>query len=278
MRPCAVALALVTLLLAGCAVPNNEGGPAPSMTNRSPRPTQAPGPSASPGIEPLPPSPTLALEQCTNVGGIFPVPADAAQAALPPGFKVDTSVDPAGGATLYVLAVRCGKTTVTGNATGATQLVYAELAVTPGGAQAVEGIADSTMPLVAISDRAEVGALLEHWGWGIAGAGTIERTELAAGAGQPATVQVVGSLGGVRITLAATLAPTGSSPLGSGAFAVYGVRDGKVVATTLGESRSGDATTAGAVLQAKGHDLLAQARPAAKGFSVAGYDLMFRSA
>jgi hypothetical protein len=216
--------------------------------------------------------PTLALTDCQNFGAVFPVAMDAARAALPDGFEpVASPSDPAGGATLYVLGVRCAGSSVDGVSTGEATLAYAELAVVPPADKAVAGLTDATVPLFFAATPQPVGDALAAFRLGQAGFGEVAWVE-HSGAGD---VIIAATLGDASLTLRGGLAPTPPSGIGSGDFALYGVQGGEVVATVRGSSQGGEAVDAAVTLEASGLPLLGEARPAARGFSVSGFSLMF---
>ncbi|HUR25645.1 MAG TPA: hypothetical protein VM327_06500 [Candidatus Thermoplasmatota archaeon] len=273
--PALMPLLVLALALPGCLGHETNASPAAStssgpaghdasssMTSATPAPTTAPGP-------------VLALTGCRNFGGVFPVPMDSARAALPEGFEpVPSQSDPAGGATLYVLGLLCEGSSVDGNDTGEATLAYAELAVIAPTEHRLGGITDGTVPLVFAATPQAVGDALATLRLGQAGFGEVAWVE-HTGAGD---VIVAVTLGETSFTLRGAYAPGAGTALGSGDFALYGVQDGVLVSKVLGSSAGGQAVDAAVTLEATGLPLLAEARPAARGFSVSGFDLSFRPA
>lgn len=276
---------VVLLALAGCSGPDGGAGPTESSTasatSSDPAPTgnasRAPDPAGSGSANGTAPDagalgPTLTLTECANFGGVFPVPMDAARAALPPGFEpVATPSDPAGGATLYVLGLRCAGSSVDGADAGPADLAYAELAVVPPPALALDGLADCTVPLLFTSGNAAVAAALAAYRLGLAGPGEVEWTE-PAGLGD--TV-VAAAIGDAAATLRGAAAPGPAAPLGSGRFALYGVQGGEARTAVVGAAAGGEAVDAAVALEAAGLGLLEEARPVVRGFSVRGFGLTF---
>lgn len=277
----AAVLLVVFAVLAGCAQKGDDTTPAPSPTaSVTPSMTQATAPSSTAppaGNASTPGLPTLALLDCRNFGGVFPVPMDSARAALPPGFEpVASPSDPAGGATLYVLGLHCMDSTVDGATAGAADLLYAELAVVPPAGQKVPGLDDCTVPVLFASGNPAVGAALAAYRLGQAGAGEVAWAE-HTGSGD---VIVAADLGGASVTLRGAVAsPEPATGLGDGGFAVYGVQGGAVQAVLRGHAAGGDAQDAAVTLEATGAPApIGDARPAARGFSVGGFSLKFEDA
>jgi hypothetical protein len=281
-------LLLAALLLGGCA--DARGTPDPTPTGGPDETTSATGtlsPSASATLTPTSPGPlpapstngsagpTLRLTDCTNFGGVFPVPMASARAALPEGFEpVQTPSDPAGGATLYVLGLRCAGSSVDGDDTGAATLAYAELAVVAPAAERLAGLADGTVPLVFAATPQAVGDALAALRLGQAGFGEVAWSG-TAGAGD---VVVTATLGESAFTLRGGHAPGAGGALGSGDFALYAVQDGKLVGKVLGSAAAGAAVDAIATLESTGIGLLGEARPVVRGFSVSGFSLALQAA
>lgn len=276
-------LLLLALAAAGCAEPDAgaptdpAGTTAPGPTTGASLPSTAPAaPSATSTGTPGPMAaagPVIRLTGCQNFGAVFPVPMDSARGALPAGFEpVATPSDPAGGATLYVLGVRCAGSDVDGANLGEATLAYAELAVVPPQDQAVAGVADATVPLVFAATPQPLGDAFSALRLGQVGFGEVTWAE-HTGSGD---VIVAATLGDAAFTLRGAYAPTPPGGLGSGDFLLYGVQDGAVQAKVLGSSAGGEAVDAAVALESAGIPLLAEARPAARGFSVAGFDLSFR--
>lgn len=273
-----LAILLASALLSGCSDP----APSEPSSSASPSASTATAPQSSsasmtaagsPQASPVPPA--LTLDDCTNFGGVFPVPLDAARGALPAGFEpVASPSDPAGGATLYVLALRCTGSTVDGASAGPVDVAYAELAVVPPAEAALDGITDCTVPLFFTASTPAVGAVAAAYKLGVAGAGEVAWAE-HTGAGD---LVVSASLGDVAITLRGAYAPGPPGSLGSGGFALYGVQDGLLVSTIRASAAGGAAVDAVAALESTGLPLLTEARPVVRGFSVAGFSLAFAPA
>jgi hypothetical protein len=275
-------LALAFVLLAGCSTPDEPapgepGTPTPEASTTSSPTGAMPSPTAAPAA-PAPDAgraggPVVRLTGCRNFGGVFPVPMGAARAALPPGFEpVATPSDPAGGATLYVLGVRCAAAAVDGTAVGEATLAYAELAVVPPAEAAVDGVPDSTVPLAFAATPQAVGDAFAAFRLGQAGFGEVTWAE-HTGAGD---VVVAATLGDVSFTLRGATTPEPPANLGSGDFVLYGAQEGALWTRVLGSAAGGEAVDAAVALEATGLPLLAEARPVVRGFSVSGFDLEFR--
>lgn len=275
---------LLAASLAGCSRSDPSAGStedAPAGETTAPPTT---GEVPTPGSAARPTSPTapddgalrrLTLDDCVNFGGVFPVPMDAARAALPPGFEpvpAAATTDPTGGATMYVLGLRCAGSTVDGVDTGSVDLAYAELAVVPPADAAVDGRSDCTVPLVFVASVPAVGQALADLRLGVAGAGDVGWAEHTG----VADLIVAADLGGVSFTLRGAYSPAPPTDLGSGDFVLYGVQDGQLRSTVLASAQGGAAVDAPVTLEAAGDDVLAQARPATRGFSVGGFSLEFQ--
>lgn len=217
--------------------------------------------------------PRLSLGDCTNVGAVFPVSAEAARAALPSGFEaVAVSKDSAAAATLYVIALRCTQTWINGAPQGPAALAYAELAVVPPTDQAVSGIEDYTVPVLFAAQPARLGAVLAVYRLGQAGAGSVT-WENPAPAG---TTVITAQLGDATLKLTAT-ASSAPSPLDSGTFALFGVQEGRVRSLVGGHSEGGAAARVTVRLETRGGPaLLPQAPTPVRGFSVSGFSLDFK--
>lgn len=231
-------------------------------------------PAATSRAVTVPSGPALALNHCTNVGATFTVPVESARAVLPPDFEpVISGTGPAGGATLYVLGVRCEQTQIDGVEQGVTTMAYAELAVTPPFEFAVEGITDYTVPLFFAATPDAVGNALDRLQIGQAGTVTWQALTPAGG------MAVTATMGNASFTLTAAMAPTPPAAIGSGGFVVYGVED-KTVRSIISASSQGGESVQGVVsLESRGGPaLLQEARPVARGFSVRGFGLNFAPA
>jgi hypothetical protein len=282
-RPALLAAVVAfAVLAAGCSQPKESASPSPSATSSSSASAASTQPPAVPAANASARLPTLGLDGCRNFGGVFPVPVESAQAVLPPGFEpVPTPSDPAGGATLYVLGLRCEGSSVDGVVTGASDLLYAELAVVPAADQRIRGLDDCTVPVLFASGNAAVGEALARLRLGLAGAGEVAWAE-HTGAGD---VIVAATLGGASVTLRGTVASAEpAASLGDGSFAVYAVQGGAVQAALRGHATSGTVQHAAATLEAAGAPApIGDARPAASGFtatgfSAAGFSLTFEDA
>lgn len=273
-----LAACLIVLLLAGCGAPAKDGGdedataptgtsgPAPGATGVAGNGTALPPPAAN-GT-----APTLDLVDCTNFGGVFPVPMDAAQAALPDGFEpVPTPSDPAGGATLYVLWLDCAGSRVDGNDTGPTYVMYAELAVRPRDDARIDGVEDYTVPLAIGASADPVGQRLAEFRLGRAGVSTL--SDVTDGSPGPLAVRM--AVDGVTMDLRGQVSPQSGAAFGSGAFALVGVQEGALASVVYGEAEGGTPADAAVTFQGEGLDLFGQARPVVRGFSVAGFTLRF---
>lgn len=277
VRAALASLALVLVVaLAGCAKPADHAS-GPSSTT-GPQAPQGSSSSASQAPAPAPMSnstgglPTLTLDGCRNFGGVFPVPMDSARAALPAGFEpVPAPSDPAGGATLYVLGLQCSGSSVNGTATGASDLLYAELAVVPPAERRLPGLDDCTVPVLFAAANPAVGAALASLRLGQAGAGDVAWAE-HSGAGD---VIVAATLGGASVTLRGGVASAEpGAALDEGGFAAYGVQGGELRTVLRAHATSGTAQHAAATLEATGAPApIGDARPAASGFTATGYSV-----
>jgi len=250
----------------------------PAMLNACSHPDHGTAANA-PGLRTLatqPAGPALELAGCANLGAVFPVPLESARAALPPGFEpIAASGDPAGGATLYVLGLRCAHSILDGVEQGAAALAYAELAVTPPEDFLLEEIGDYTVPLLFVASPPAIGEALAVYQLGQAGAGSVSWEDLTPAGGSV----VRASLGDATLTLTGVLAPTPPTALGAGGFALFGVQDGAVRSLIKGYSQGGESVQGLVRLEASGGPaLLQEARQAARGFSVSGFDLSFAPA
>lgn len=272
MRRAALACLLI-LLLAGCGEPGQaDGTRGPQADTSTDTGTTSPGGGngTAPPIVENATAPSLVLADCTNHGGVFPVPMDAARAALPEGFEpVPTPSDPAGGATLYVLWLDCAGSAVDGNDTGATYVMYAELAVVPPADVQVPGVNDYTVPLAMGATTQAVGQRLEEFRLGHAGASTLTDVTTAS----PGPLQARMTVAGVDMQLTVQASPQQGNAFGAGSFALVGVQDGVVRTLVAGEAEGGAPSDAVATFQGDGLDLFDEARPVVRGFSVAGFTL-----
>jgi hypothetical protein len=214
----------------------------------------------------------LLLQSCTNFGGVFPVPMDAAQKMLPEGFKpVAAANDPQGGATLYVLALSCAKAIVNGTDLGPATVAYEELAVTPDAAHSNPKTSDYTVPLLFVASPAPLGKAFAGMHLGRVGPGSITWTTTPIGA-----ITAKATLGPDTLTLTGEAPPATASSLPSAPFTMFGVQDKKLVSTITAASAGGSAVQAAILLQTEGAPpLLDKAVPATRGFSVTGFSLMY---
>lgn len=216
-------------------------------------------------------APTLQLSDCTNFGGVFPVPMADATAALPAGFEpVASANDPAGGATLYILFLECEGSSVDGNATGPVNVAYAELAVTPPSEYMLAGITDYTVPLAIGAGNKAVGERLAQFMLGKAGPSTV--TDVTDATPGPRKARVV--VEGVTLDLTGQFAGEAGT-LSDGGFALIGVQDGIVRTVVQAFSQGGSASEGTVTQQSTGLPILEQARPVARGFTVSGFTLSF---
>jgi hypothetical protein len=216
-------------------------------------------------------APSLELSDCTNFGGVFPVPMADAQAALPAGFTpVASPNDPAGGATLYILFLDCGGSKVDGNDTGPVALEYAELAVVPPANYTLPGISDYTVPLAIGAGTQAVADRLAEFMLGHAGKPSV--MDVTDGAPGPRKARMV--IDGVTLDLTGQFGGQAST-LRDGGFALIGVQDGAVKSVVQAYSQGGSATQGTVTQQSSGLPVLQQARPLAVGFSVTGFSLSF---
>lgn len=219
--------------------------------------------------------PSLRLADCTNFGGVFPVPMDAARAALPEGFEpVPTPSDPGGGATLYVIWAECRASSVDGNDTGPASVMYAELAVVPPDDIRVAGIDDYTVPLAMGASQKAVGERLAKYRLGRAGQSTL--SDVTDGSPGPRIVRM--TVDGVTMDLRGQVSPQAGAAFGSGSFALVGVQEGAVRTVIVAQAEGGTPSDAALAFQGAGIELFDAARPVVRGFSVAGFTLTFRLA
>jgi hypothetical protein len=196
----------------------------------------------------------------------------AAKAVLPDSLTaVPAASDPQGGATLYVLALKCDGSSVDGASLGPALLAYEELAVTPDAAHAVKGISDYSVPLLFAAQPEGLGQALARLMLGKAGAGGLSWASTATGA-----ITAQGTLDGDGFTLAGQTVPTPPVGLPSGAFVLFGVQDKQVKGVVNGTSQHGTFVQAAVTLQGQGNaPLIGQAQPATRGFSVNGFTLRY---
>ena len=215
-------------------------------------------------------APRIALHGCENLSGTFPVPVGDAQALLPPGFAVRrTGASAVDGAVMYVVAARCASAAVDGADVGEALIGYAELDVVPP-ADVVLGT-DHVMPVFFAASPPSLGDALAALHLGRAGAGTVERADLAGG-GAAFTVTMDGS--GFRLAGAATSSATARD---AGTFRAFGVQDGELLTVVDGAYAQGQGRQAALVLSPIGEAPLVSKslRPAARGGTIAGYQLSF---
>lgn len=273
MRVPVVAILLLSAVLAGCSSPvEKPEDPTEVADVHVQEPDLKGGDGTAGGSNPPSAQGSLVLSDCMNVGGVFPVPMEAASAQLPQGFEpVVSPNDPAGGATLYMIFLQCGGSSVDGQDTGGVTLAYAELAVTPPDEHRLPGVSDYTVPLVMGVGAEQARERLASFGLGLVGPATVTDV-LESGPGPQRLRMVVDD---VAIDLAAQLSPQEATPLAEGDFALIGVQDGTVRSVVRGHASAGSAVQGGVTQQSAGLPLFAQARPTAVGFSVAGFTLTF---
>lgn len=300
MRALAVALVLA-FLVAGCfggGKRGDKGDDSSTSGTPSPDPSMTAGPGGGPGgngpgTGAAGPTgtlgngtsgnatlPTLSLRDCRNLGGVFPVPMASARAALPAGFEpVASPNDPAGGATLYVLWLQCATAVVStasgSRDAGSAELLYAELAVVPPEGLRVGSLQDCTVPIAFWSLNEQVAAVLQEYRLGLSGDATSGNTVTTS---TPAGDIESHTMGAASATITVTGQALATPPqgLGSGDFVLYGVQEGALVSTLIGSAAGGEAVDAAVAIQSEGIPLLEEARAAARGFSVSGFDLTFR--
>lgn len=278
-----IAVALVlAMTVAGCGGkggrPGNDAdGDGDGAGEGGPTSTSGPGGNGTGVQGPMDPqanatgAPTLQLSDCTNFGGVFPVPMADAAAALPAGFEpVASPNDPAGGATLYILFLDCAGSAVDGNATGPVNVAYAELAVVPPAEYTLPGISDYTVPLAIGAGNQAVGDRLAEFMLGHAGQSTV--TDVTDASPGPRRARVV--VDGVTLDLTGQFAGEAGT-LRDGGFALIGVQDGAVKTVIQAFSLGGSASEGTVTQQSSGLPVLAQARPVARGFTVSGFTLTF---
>jgi hypothetical protein len=244
---------LAALLLAGCAAP---------------APPTAPSPAAAA-------APThLLLHGCANVGGLFGVPASAAQAYLPDGFQpLPAPDDPRGGVRLFVEGMRCGTATLDGQALGEARAFYEELEVQPPATWQREGVGSYTVPLIFLAQPTEVARAFAAWGFARAGVGNLSfQPDADTPAAQHGTFTA--SEGSLRVTITTTAAPPLSQAQPGLQVRQFGVQDKQVRSVVDANASASTGTLGAAQVDFAGDPpLLDQAGPAAPGGSSAGYDL-----
>lgn len=281
MRAIVAIVLVLAVLVAGCGGKGGrsgqgDDGPEGSLTATSTGggdgiATGTPGPAGSPGASNATAAPSLVLSDCTNFGGVFPVPVADAVAALPEGFEpVVSPNDPAGGATLYILFLECEGSAVDGNATGPVNVGYAELAVVPPSQYTLPGITDYTVPLAIGAGSKAVGDRLAQFMLGKAGPSSV--TDVTDASPGPRKARMV--VDGVTLDLTGQFAGEAGT-LSDGAFALIGVQGGVVKTVVQASSQGGSASEGTVGQQSAGLPILAQARPVARGFTVSGFTLTF---
>jgi hypothetical protein len=281
VRAIVAILLVVAVLVAGCGGKggrSGQGGDGPesslsatSTGGADGNATGAPGSAGSPDASNATAAPSLVLSDCTNFGGVFPVPVADAVAALPEGFEpVVSPSDPAGGATLYILFLECAGSAVDGNATGPVNVAYAELAVTPPSEYTLPGITDYTVPLAIGAGNKAVGDRLALFMLGKAGPSSV--TDVTDATPGPRKARMV--VDGVTLDLTGQFAGAAGS-LSDGGFALIGVLDGAVKTVVQATSQGGTASEGTVTQQSAGLPIFAQARPIARGFTVSGFTLTF---
>jgi hypothetical protein len=260
-------LSVLALAAAGCS--GKGAGTAGPPTAGATQASTNQDPSGE-TLVPIPPNPSITLGGCTNFGGVFPVPMDAARALLPDGFTpVPAAGDPQGGATLYALVLKCDDAAINGTSIGPGLLAYEELAVVPDAAHMVKGITDYTVPLLFSAAPKSLGSAFEALRLGKSGG-------VSFGVYASGTLEAQGGVGADGFTLRGQPIQQPPTPLGPGAFVAFAVQDRQVVGAVNGTSAGGSALQAPVLLQAQGNPpLLAQARPATRGFTVSGFTLHY---
>lgn len=268
----AVLLLVLALASAGCSDKPRDGFKGETSGTSSTSPPATP-PATNTTVAASKPS--LVLSGCTNFGGVFPVPVADAQAALPPGFTpVQAANDPAMGATMYILTLRCEGSSVDGNDTGPTFVTYAELTTVPPDAFKLEGITDYTVPLAIGASVDAVDARLKEFG--LAHAGATTTSDIQDNRPGPYSGRMV--VDGITLQVTTQTSSQNGAALASGDFALIGAQDGVVHSIVRGHSEGGSATQATATQQSTGLPIFANARPVALGFSVTGFTLTFELA
>jgi hypothetical protein len=264
-------LAVLGLAAAGCSG-KGTGTAAPPTASATQGPSASQTPTGGIIVHPIaiPPNPSITIRGCTNFGGVFPAPMAAAQALLPDGFTpLPAAGDPQGGATLYVLVLTCDDAAIDGTSIGRGLLAYEELAVVPDAAHTVKGITDYTVPLLFSAAPDSLAGAFEALHLGKAGG--VSFAVHASG-----TLEAHGSVGADGFSLTGQPIQAPPTALGPGAFVVFGVRDRQVVSAVNSTSAGGSALQAPVILQAEGDPpLIAQARPATRGFTVSGFTLHY---
>ena len=268
-------LTVVTLLSAGLLASGCSGKTTSTSTTT---PVTAPSGSgvhsANGTLSPTISTPSIALDACANFGGVFPVPAAAAQAILPDGFKaVLAANDPQGGAALYVLILKCGSAHIDNASVDAPYLAYAELAVTPDAGHQVTGISDYTVPVFFQAHPAALAAAFAGLHLG-----KVQNASILWGSSAPGTqdASVTSDAGG--FSLSGVLFPEPPAGLASGSFVVFAVQDRQIVAAIDGASVGGQSVHAAVKLDVQGSPMLVgQAQPVANGFSVNTFALTYKA-
>lgn len=275
MRAAAVVLAL-SFVLAGCAASEE----AASSTSSAPS-SAAPSSSAAPTPEPEANATRLAgpafeLLECINRGGTFSLPRSNLEGLLPDGFEPvasNAAAAPPDSVVLYAIELGCGSFTVDGvTGDGGVELAYAEVAVTPSPAQAVSGIADSTVPLFFGATDATLGAALAAHGLGVAGAADLGRTAVAFPQGL--TLDSF-SIGSATLDFIAGQGAPETLTVQDGDFVLYGVQGGEVVSRLRGSVEGGSASYASVLVRSAGAPGLEGFQDGGLGFSVVGFSLRF---
>lgn len=269
---------LLVVVFAGCTAPGAD------PVDASPPSSSVSGTSTQDAKDPLVAAPdpvTSALPRmnftgCRNQGGVFSMPREAAEAALPDGFEPveSTAATQRPGVVLYAIALHCQAFDIDGVAGGPFDAAYAELAVTPSADAALDGVDDCTVPLAFFATDAAVGAALAAYGLGLAGAGTLDAQWAGAGPGQGGTMNSY-SLGGASLEFIVGEALPDTLAVGSGDFALYGVQGQQVAAVVKGTAAGGSGHYAWTMFQASGIPALEGVQGAALGFGASGFDLAF---
>lgn len=275
-------LLVACLLVAGCS--GGKGGTKDEA-----------GAAGDPGSE-VDPAPGLALEpaanvtqgqpnvklasfgvaDCRNYGAVLSIPMATATALVPPGFTPVAATDPdREAAAVYAIIVDCASGHADAKALDGAGFAYIELAVNPPADLVVDGIGDCTMPLLFITDNAEMGAIVEALGMGLAGPGG--SSVLTVGAQETGARTWSYELGAAGFELAMGDAAPDTLGVASGEFVLYGVQDGQVRSIVKGTaSGDGAAHYLPLAFRSTGIPELAEAKPAALGFSASGFSLSFQ--
>lgn len=272
-----VVLLLLAAALAGCSGTPSEATEPESSSSEVPDQGAA-SPRVNATVQP-PTLPTLGFTDCRNQGGVFAMPRAAAVAALPDGFEPVENTRagaPPDSVVLYGISVDCQGSAIDGVAGNAVRFAYAELAVTPPDDQQVDGLTDCTVPLAFIITDEAIGAILQSYGLGAAGSGSLSETA-AEPNGSGGSLQSFELQGGGSMQFIFGAAAVDTLSVGTGDFALYGVQDKQVVSVVHGTSSGADAAAhySTAMFQSTGILALEGVQDGAVGFAASGFDLGF---